>query len=136
MLSVLLVLPVGMAPDRGQAQGKEGLSKLMASKLKNSQGVLEGLAMAKFDKITRCAEELIQLTKTEEWLVHKTPRYEVHSNEFRSAAETLVRKARARNLDGAALAYFDMTMSCLRCHQYVRELRDVRLRVPQPWGGR
>jgi len=132
LLSVLLVIPVGIAPDRGEAQGKEGLSKLMASKLKNSQRVLEGLAMASFDKITRAAEELIQLTKTEQWLVHKTPRYEVHSNEFRSAAETVVRKARAKNLDGAALAYFDMTMSCLRCHQYVRELRDVNFRTPGP----
>lgn len=128
LLSVLLFLPVGLAPHRGEAQGKDALSMLMAKKLKNSQLLLEGLAMANFAKITRSAEELIQITKTEEWMIHKTPRYELHSNEFRRAAETVVQKSRAKNLDGAALAYFDMTMSCLRCHQYVRELRDVRLR--------
>jgi hypothetical protein len=99
----------------------------MASKLKNSQRLLEGLALADFGKISRSAEELVQLSKTAEWMVLKTPRYEVHSKEFRRAAETVLRKARAKNLDGAALAYFDMTMSCLRCHQYVREQRDARL---------
>jgi hypothetical protein len=134
-LLVLVFLPVGLSPERGEAQGKDSLNKIMAKKLKNSQLLLEGLAMANFAKITRSAEELIQLTKTEEWMVHKTPRYKVHSNEFRRAAETVVEKANAKNLDGAALAYFDMTMSCLRCHQYVRELRDARLgRPPQDFG--
>jgi hypothetical protein len=133
LLLSLLWIPSGfVVQQRGEAQGKDGLSKLMAKKLKNSQSLLEGLALADFPKITRSAEQLIQLTKTEEWMVHKTPRYEVNSNEFRRAAETVVEKARAKNLDGAALAYFDMTMSCLRCHQYVRELRDARLRPPQP----
>jgi len=132
VLAVLVVIPIGAPRPIGEVQGQEGLSRLMASKLKNSQRLLEGLAMADFPKISRSAEELIQLSKTAEWMVLKTPRYEVHSNEFRRAAETVLRKARAKNLDGAALAYFDMTMSCLRCHQYVREQRDARLPVTQP----
>lgn len=99
---------------------------LMAQKLKSSQQVLEGISVGNFKKITAGAEQLIQLTKTEEWLVHKTPKYQIHSNEFVRAAETLIRKSEEKNLDGATLAFFDMTMSCVRCHQYVREIRDVR----------
>ena len=99
---------------------------LMAQKLKSSQQVLEGISVGNFKKITAGAEQLIQLTKTEEWLVHKTPRYQTHSNEFLRAAETLIRKSEEKNLDGATLAFFDMTMSCVRCHQYAREIRDVR----------
>ena len=30
-------------------------------------------------------------------------------------------------MDGTTLAFFEMTMSCVRCHQYVREIRDARL---------
>jgi hypothetical protein len=134
VLAILVMVPVGVPGPMGQVQGQEGLSKLMASKLKNSQRLLEGLALADFDKISRSAEELIQLSKTAEWMVLKTPRYELHSNEFRRAAETVLRKARAKNLDGAALAYFDMTMTCLRCHQYVREQRDARLPLIEPAG--
>jgi hypothetical protein len=64
--------------------------------------------------------------------MQKTPRYEMHSNEFQRAAETLIRKAKDKNIDGTSLAFFEMTMSCVRCHQYVREIRDARLpNMPQ-----
>ena len=55
----------------------------------------------------------------------------MHSNEFRRAAETIVQKAKDKNLDGVALAYLDMTMTCIRCHRYVREVRDARLPEPR-----
>jgi hypothetical protein len=126
LISVCL-LAVGGFSRPGDAQTPKALENLMMQKLKSAQGVLEGLALADFPKISRSAEELIQLTKTEEWLVIKTPRYQMHSNEFRRAVETVLRKARDKNLDGTALAYFDMTMSCVRCHQYVREVREARL---------
>lgn len=126
---VLLVCLFGTYnPSATMAQGKgKQVSKLMAEKLANSQKLLEGIAMADFNKIERSAEQLIELTKTEEWLMHKAPRYEMHTNEFRRAAETLVRKAKDKNIDGTTLAFFDMTMSCVRCHQHVREVRDARL---------
>jgi hypothetical protein len=126
---VLLVCLFGINnPSATVAQGKgKQVSKLMAEKLANSQKLLEGIAMADFKKIERSAEQLIELTTTEEWLMHKAPRYEMHTNEFRRAAETLVRKAKDKNIDGTTLAFFDMTMSCVRCHQHVREVRDARL---------
>ena len=34
-------------------------------------------------------------------------------------------KAKAKNIEGVTLAYFEMTMSCVRCHTYVREIRDA-----------
>jgi len=105
------------------------VNKLMAEKLKSSQKLLEGIAIGDFSKISASAEKLIQLSNTEEWLVLKTPRYELHSNEFRRAAEALIQKAKNKNLDGSTLAFFEMTMSCVRCHQYVREVRDARLSI-------
>jgi hypothetical protein len=99
---------------------------VMVEKLDNSKKLLEGIALADFNKISASAERLLQLSKTAEWFVHKTPRYEVHSNEFRRAAETIIQKSKQRNLDGVTLAYFDLTMQCVRCHQYVRDVRDAR----------
>lgn len=102
------------------------LQQLMINKLTNAQKLLEGIAMAKFDKIEKHAAELIQISKTAEWLAYKTPRYEMFSNEFQRAAETIITKAKAKNMDGVTLAYFDLTMSCVRCHSYIREIRDAR----------
>jgi cytochrome c556 len=112
-------------PCDDQEKGKVG--QIMKEKLKNSQKVLEGIALADYDKVTRGCEELIQLSKTEEWYVIKTPRYQMHSEEFRRAAELIIQKAKNKNLDGVTLAYFELTMSCVRCHQYVREVRDASL---------
>ena len=56
-LAVLLVVAGGIPAHLGEIQGQEGLSRLMASKLKNSQRLLEGLALADFAKISRSAEE-------------------------------------------------------------------------------
>lgn len=107
--------------------GEKGRSKIMVEKLKNSQFLLEGLALSDFDKVIRAAETLIDLSKRAEWMALKTPRFDVHNSEFRRSAEMIIQKARAKNIDGVAYAYVDMTMTCVRCHSYVREVRDARL---------
>jgi hypothetical protein len=89
--------------------------------------VLEGVAVKDFDLIVNNAEELVQVSKTAEWKVHKTAQYERYSNDFRRSAETLIEQAKAKNLDGATLAYVDMTLTCVKCHKHVREERMTRL---------
>lgn len=114
-----------------QSQDKTNpVNRLMTEKLQSSQKLLEGLAIGDFNKISANAEKLIQLSNTEEWLILKSPRYEMHSNEFRRAVESLSQKAKSKNLDGCTVAFFETTLACVRCHQYVREVRDARL--PQP----
>jgi hypothetical protein len=117
---------------RGQKTGSTGedIAALMKRKLENSQRVLEGLALNNFDKISKHAEELINISKQAEWKIIKTPDYELHSNEFRRSVEEMVKKAKDKNLDGATLAYMDMTFSCVRCHKYVRETRRTQLDRP------
>jgi hypothetical protein len=117
-------------PWTSSAQKSDNLGKLMLEKLNSSKMLLEGIALGDFNKINRSAESLIQLSKTAEWFVYKTPRYELHSNEFRRAAESILEKAKDKNLDGVTLAYFELTMGCVRCHRYVREVRDARAPVP------
>lgn len=126
---IVIALGLGLlvgTPWTSSAQRPGGLTKFMIEKLDNSKKLLEGIATSDFNKISSSAERLIQLSKTAEWFVHKTPRYEVHSNEFRRAAEGIIQKSKEKNLDGVTLAYFDLTMQCVRCHQYVREVRDAR----------
>ena len=119
----VLVLALGANEVYAQMQ----LRQLMANKLQASQKLLEAIATADFKKVTEQADQLTQLANQAEWMAYKTPKYELHSNEFRRAAETISRKAKEKNLDGVTLAYMDLTMSCVRCHQYVRDVRDASL---------
>lgn len=67
------------------------------------------------------------IQKDAEFKVFKTPQYELYSNEFRRSAQTMVEKAKDKNIDGATLAYVNMTLTCVKCHQHVREVRTARL---------
>ena len=101
----------------------------MKRKLTNSQKVLEGIALNDFDKISNHAEQLILISKQAEWKVMKTPQYEMFSNDFRRSAEELVDKAKQKNIDGAAFSYVDLTLTCVKCHKYVRESRQGKLKI-------
>jgi hypothetical protein len=126
---VILLVAAGLCAAVGRGEDLDKPSKtaeLMRKKLKHSQGVLEGIALNDFDKIADNADQLITISHQAEWLVVKTPQYELFSNQFRKSAEGLVKNAKAKNLDGTALDYVDMTMTCVKCHKYVRETRGVR----------
>jgi hypothetical protein len=124
LLSALLLF-VGILNGHGADDKK--LEQLMRKKLTHSQKVLEGIVLNDYDKIADNAQELILVSKAAEWRVLKTPQYEMHSNEFRRSAENVVQAAKNKNLDGATLAYMEMTMVCVRCHKHVREVRQARL---------
>ncbi len=127
LLAVALITPTHHS-EATQQGGK--LQKLMDDKLRYAKMLLEAVSLGEFDKVSRSSEKLIQISQTAEWAVHKTPRYELHSNEFRRAAESLIKKAKDKNIDGVAYGYVELTMTCFRCHQYVREVVDVNATVP------
>ena len=95
----------------------------MRSKLNHSQQVLEGLSTEDYDTIAKHAQDLSLLSLASNWQVLQTEEYVQQSREFRRAADALRDAAKKKNLDGAALAYVDMTMKCINCHKYVRSTR-------------
>jgi hypothetical protein len=125
VLALLLGIPT--LSGHGQEKADDKPPGLMQRKLIHSQKVLEGVALNDFDKIAKGAEELILISKQTEWKVMKTPQYEVHSNEFRRIADEMVKGAKDKNLDAAALKYVELTLTCVKCHKYVREVRMTSL---------
>lgn len=121
-IAAIFCLVPGHAADRDQA-----VKILMRRKLAHAEKVLEGLAVNNFDLVAKHGDELIQVGKDTEWAVLKTPEYKLYSNDFRRNAERLVQQAKAKNTDGVALAYVDLTLTCVKCHQHVREIRMARL---------
>ncbi len=117
--------PAGRGGDDPDKPTK--VTELMHEKLKYAQNVLEGIALNDFDKIADNADELMNVSKQAEWVVVKTPQYEMFSNQFRRSVESMAKNAKAKNLDGATLDYMDLTMTCVKCHKYVREERMTRL---------
>jgi len=127
-IAVGLVLLLGVATlsgHGGEPKKDNVLHDLMQRKLAASQKVLEGIALNDFDKIGKEADELIAVSKQTEWRVLKTPQFELHSNDFRRIADNLAKNAKEKNLDGAALSYVELTLTCVKCHKHVRETRNT-----------
>jgi len=131
VLAALMLAMPGVAggdgPDKKSDAEAGKTSKLMQRKLRESQKVLEAVALGNFDDIANHAEELIEVSKAASFRVIKTPRYEVYSKEFQQTAEALVRNAKDKNLDAAALSYVELTLTCVKCHKHLREEKMVRL---------
>jgi hypothetical protein len=96
------------------------VGEFMRAKLRHSQDVLEGLTLEDFDKIARGAQELSLASQASSWQVLQTEDYARQSAEFRRSCDSLRNAAKAGNLDGAALAWMEVTMKCVQCHKYVR----------------
>jgi hypothetical protein len=127
----LLLGALSLAGHAAQPKKKgkaEKVDALMKKKLVQSQKVLAGIALNDFDKIAEGAEELMHISKQAEFKeVIKSPLYEVYSMQFRSNAEDLIKSAKKKNVDAAALSYVELTLTCVKCHKHVREKRMATL---------
>jgi hypothetical protein len=127
-----LLVPLVVVPSSSQERKKKREpDPLMQAKLKESQTLLEGLTLNDLAKVQASAEKLLEISKAAQLRkAINTPAYENHANYFQRSAELAIEKAKAKNIDGATLAYVEMTVTCVRCHQYTREQGIGRLAPP------
>jgi hypothetical protein len=121
----LLGLPGALLRGGNQAQDKEALRDkvkvFMRAKLTNSQNVIEGLATENWDMIEGGAARMLVMSKASEWSVGETgPQYKQDTNDFVNACKQMITQSRKKNLEGATLAYLQLTMDCVECHKHVR----------------
>jgi hypothetical protein len=107
------------------------VSVFMKAKLEHAQKILGGLVLEDFGLIDKEAQRLALLSQASTWQVLQTEEYLQHSNEFRRSTNALSTAAQEKNLDGAALAYMEMTMKCINCHKYVRDTRVANVNLPR-----
>jgi len=131
---LLLVIGSGyqlLAQPRGVVPVAD-ISTFMRLKLSHTQKVLEGIALEDFESIAKNAQSMSLLAEDAKWRVFQTPEYRRHSDEFQQICRTLQKSAEAKNLDGAALAYVQLTMTCVNCHKYTRGIRMAALPLTAP----
>jgi cytochrome c556 len=102
----------------GEPQDKASI--WMTQKLRASQEVLKGLADGDFEAIGANAQTMNLMTHLEKWIRADTPGYRTQLRLFEFADRELIRAAKEKNLDAAALAYNQLTISCVNCHKLVR----------------
>ena len=93
---------------------------IMQRKLDHAHSLLEALITEDFETLEDSAGALRVLSEEAGWFVITTPEYTERSTTFRRAVAEIELSAKEKNLDRAALGYVDMTLQCVRCHQFLR----------------
>jgi hypothetical protein len=119
-LVLLFTLVVGATEVASQTVQ---LKRLMRQKLEVSEKLLESVVTSNWTELARRSRTLEELTNDPAWAVLKTPEYGRQSSTFVQAAHDLVEAAEKRDQEATPLAYLTLTLSCVRCHQYVARAR-------------
>ena len=112
------------AQDKGSADKKDdpdpGLKKFMRQKLQASNQILEGLCTEDLQMVTEGSDTLMKMSGEEKWRVSNDIMYRRYSTEFIHAVEELQKEAEDNDMNGTSLAWVNVTMKCLKCHEWVR----------------
>jgi hypothetical protein len=112
------------ATRAAQPERRHTRAEFMRQKLVFAKDVLEGLALEQFATIEKGGKALKKLSEGAEWEVSTIPNatdYIMMTTDFQRHADDLVKQAKAKNIDGATLAYVKLTMSCVQCHKFIRD---------------
>jgi cytochrome c556 len=94
----------------------------MQLKLRSAQAILEGIALNDFNKIQAAADQMIQISNASDFIrAYQGKEYLFHVELMRRPSETISKKAKDNNIDGVMVAYNELTLSCLKCHQAMRD---------------
>ncbi|MFO0903081.1 MAG: hypothetical protein U0939_08790 [Pirellulales bacterium] len=93
----------------------------MRKKLDYTQEILAGIAVADYDRIAKNASSMRALSRIEGFVRGRTPGYRGQLQIFEEATDELLRQAEKENVDGAALAFTQLTISCVNCHKQLRQ---------------
>lgn len=93
----------------------------MDAKLKESQNVLAGLARGDFPAIAESARQMKTLSKIEAFVRKGMPGYRTQLRSFEFAVVEIESQAKKENIEGVALGFQQLTLSCVNCHKQLRE---------------
>jgi cytochrome c556 len=116
-----LVLVLSVAAQEAAKESERTSSAWMKQKLANSERILEGLTRGDLDLVNKHASAMRLLNKIEYFVRREPPAYRTQLHQFQFSVEELVRTSQDGNLDGATLAFTQMTISCVNCHKQLRK---------------
>ena len=129
VLAVLLVLPrcgwtQDNKPSADQPDSKKVPSVWMKVKLKSTENILRGLTLGDFDLVEENARRMSAFGRVEQVVHGRDAEYQTQLKFFSHANQELARQAKKKNLDGATLAFVQLTTSCFNCHRTIRDHKD------------
>ena len=107
-------------PDKKLPESADPQTSFMRLKLQASTSILEGLCTEDMQLVGTGCDQLLKMSLEERWRVSGDNVYRRYSTEFQAAIEELKQESAEADLHGTSLAWINVTMKCLKCHEWVR----------------
>lgn len=137
LLGLAVVIAIGLATAVRSTQARERDAgsetkvaqevpdTLMQQKLKHAQDLLSALSIGDYEHMVLHARELQRISLEARWSQPHSPSYAGYGDDFRNALERVASAAEKQNIDGAALNYVQVVLTCVQCHKVVREGEEL-----------
>lgn len=107
-------------PEENKENAQSEFPFWMKVKLEKSQNIFASLAQGDFSSIVEDAESLKVLNSLEGFVRRKNPDYRAQLQTFEFAIDEIQMQARKKNIEGVALGFQQLTLSCVNCHKQLR----------------
>lgn len=129
---VVAVLAGGLLIGAGLNPRRVAHQAFMRNKLVYSQAILEGMALEKYDLMSKNAIRLREMTSSNLWYSARQPDYMLLTTNYQKNVDALYMAAVDKNLDRVTDAYTAVARSCVDCHRLVRsEQRRGNYKSPE-----
>jgi hypothetical protein len=123
-LALLAVCPACADDKKPDRKGKrEEASVWMKKKQEYAGKILTGLTKGDFEMIKTNAEAMQVVGYFEEWDRAERLDYRRQLRYFNDTNKELIRQAEKKNINGATLVYTQMVLSCVQCHNIIRDAK-------------
>lgn len=95
----------------------------MRTKLMYSQNIFEGLTTGDFELIRDGVSEVKKITEGARWVQIDNDKYRKLTADFETTIRRLEEAVEGKNIEATALRYYQMSTSCIDCHQHLRLAR-------------
>jgi len=119
-ISLAVVIALATTAALVTSQTDATTKTLMKAKTGYAHRLLDAVVLEDFDVIQDQAFRLKAIAETADWHTAESPQFARETQSFIRAADRLFQAAKENNGDAAALAYMNVTLSCVHCHRYLK----------------
>lgn len=94
---------------------------LMSQKLTQVQDLVAGLVTNNLKLVEDSADVLYRISKLDQWMKYGDEDYRQMTKSFQTAVGSISLQAKDGNLEGAALYYNQANITCIQCHNLMRD---------------
>lgn len=94
---------------------------LMYQKLNHAQLILQSLMIGDKKNLVSNLEQLKNLSVATTWYKSDNEDFQRYSGNFREAIDRMIEYEKKGNQEGVSMGYIQLTLSCMNCHEKMRD---------------